>query len=195
MVSAIRTDVHYHAQLEPFGWVGRPHRLPILHCTPQLHRSSGRHTHTHTHTHTSLNTDLAGSMQILSNSKVIVLFNTNHVTVNKMYFRMLQVEADKVISSTDDGNENNKTTCYISHFKVLICIMYKCTLKLDLWRQYEWSFLMQISKPQCYSGCKRIVSMLWEVARSFLGWYGCNGIVKPSFHDFRHLYTILHFGP
>ncbi len=143
-----------------------------------------------THTHTSLNTDLAGSMQILSNKKVIVLFNANHVTVNKM-----QVEADKVISSTDDGNENNKTTCYISHFKVLICIMYKCTLKLDLWRQYEWSFLMQISKPQCYSGCKRIVSMLWEVARSFLGWYGCNGIVKPSFHDFRHLYTILRFGP
>lgn len=103
--------------------------------------------------HTSLNTDLAGSMQILSNRKVIVLFNTNHVTVNKISFRMLQVEADKVISSTDDGNENNKTTCCICHFKVLICIMYKCTLKLDLWRQYEWSFLMQISLPQCYSGC------------------------------------------
>lgn len=143
----IRTDVHYHAQLEPIGWVGRPHRLPILHCTLQLHRSSGRHTHT------SLNTDLAGSMQILSNRKVIVLFNTNHVTVNKISFRMLQVEADKVISSTDDGNENNKTTCCICHFKVLICIMYKCTLKLDLWRQYEWSFFMQISLPQCYSGC------------------------------------------
>lgn len=41
----VRTDVHYHAQLEPIGWVGRPHRLPILHCTPQLHSSSGENTH------------------------------------------------------------------------------------------------------------------------------------------------------
>lgn len=80
--------------------------------------------------HTSLNTDLAGSMQSLADRKVFVLFKTNHVTANKMYFSMLQVEANKVVTSTDDDNENNKTT-YSSHFKVLICIMNKCTLKLD----------------------------------------------------------------
>lgn len=28
---AVRADVHDGSQLEPFCWVGRPHRLPILH--------------------------------------------------------------------------------------------------------------------------------------------------------------------
>lgn len=30
---AVGSDVHYSSQLEPVRWVGRPHRLPILHRT------------------------------------------------------------------------------------------------------------------------------------------------------------------
>lgn len=30
---AVSSDVHYGSQLEPVRWVGRPHRLPILHRT------------------------------------------------------------------------------------------------------------------------------------------------------------------
>lgn len=30
---AVSSDVHYRSQLEPVRWVGRPHRLPILHRT------------------------------------------------------------------------------------------------------------------------------------------------------------------
>lgn len=30
---AVGSDVHYGSQLEPVRWVGRPHRLPILHRT------------------------------------------------------------------------------------------------------------------------------------------------------------------
>ncbi len=107
------------------GW-GAHNRLPILHCTPQLHRSSGRHN-----THTSFKHWTWLQYANLVQQKVIVLFNANHVTVNKMYFRMLQWRLTRS-SPVQMMVMKIKKQLYISHFKVLIYIMYKCTLKLDL---------------------------------------------------------------
>lgn len=39
----VSTDVYYHPQLEPISWMGCPHRLPIIHCTPQLDTSPTEH--------------------------------------------------------------------------------------------------------------------------------------------------------